>query len=147
MQHLTKFRINIPDGMTVYEHGVEIADARWRQARAKRFVKRRKRHIYLQPETHGRHDSPAIRVMGRSRGLFFEHRRCLGYLPDTVARKLLTVGLEDQVSARLQLIIIEDTGPVHIRLDLLGPADQYDRYTGWAHGAAVVNPASQTQAG
>lgn len=137
MQQLTKFRLTLPDGMTIYEHGVEIAGTVQRHARVRHFARRRRRFIYLQPETDAMDDYLAIRVMGRSRGFFFEKQRCLGYLPEPVARRLRRARLENRVSALLQLIIIEDTGPVHIRLVLLGPADQYDRYTGRAHPAAV----------
>jgi len=114
--------------MRVYEYGVEVAGVRKRYFQAKRFVRRSNRKIYLQRESGSRKNSIAIRVIGKSRGWFFEAKKCIGYVPADVASKLVVTGIEGKVQARLQMIYIEDRNSSYIRFDILGPKDDYENY-------------------
>lgn len=124
-------------GMKIFEHGVEVVMARQRFSYANKFVRRSKRRLYLQREPANKHDSHAIKVIGKSKGLFFEANKCIGYVPADIARKLVLTGLEDKVKARLQLIYREGKGPLNIRFDLLGPLDDYQKYCSWKHTRAM----------
>ena len=115
--------------MRVFEYGVEVAGIRNRYFHAKRFVRRSKRKIYLQPEPGNRQNSTAIRVIGKSRGWFFEVNNCIGYVPADIARKLVVTGIQDKVEARLQMIYLEDRDSSYIRFDILGSKDDYDAYS------------------
>jgi hypothetical protein len=123
-----KFRSSIPGGMRVYEYGVEVAGVRNRYYAAKRFVRRSNRKLYLQREPGSRKNPAAIRVIGKSQGWLFEARRCIGYVPADIARKLVVTGIEGKVQARLQMIYIEDRNSSYIRFDILGPKDNYAHY-------------------
>jgi hypothetical protein len=128
MSKLTKFVSSIPTGMKIYAHGVDVVVPNQRQRIARKFARRRKRRIYLRREPGDRNGSNAIRVIGKSRGWFLNSKQCIGYVPEDIARKLVTTGIEDKVIARLQLIDIEDRNSINIRFDLLGPLNEYHEY-------------------
>lgn len=115
-------------GMKIYAHGVDVVVPEKRRRIARRFAKRRKRRIYLQRVSDSKNDSNAIRVIGKSKGWFFESEKCLGYVPEDIAKHLVYRGMEDNVKARLQLIAIEDRNSINIRFDLLGPWDDFEKY-------------------
>ena len=115
-------------GMKIYAHGINVVVPNNRRRIAKKFVKRRKRRIYLQRESANRNESNTIRVIGKARGWFFESQKCIGFVPEAIANKLVITGMEDKVKARLQLIAVEDRDSVNIRMDLLGPLDNYETF-------------------
>jgi len=91
-------------------------------------MRRSKRRIYLQRESDNKRGSDSIRVMGKSKGWFFEVKKCLGYVPADIARKLVITGAEDRVKVRLQSIYIAGKDSSYIRFDLMGPMDVYKDY-------------------
>ena len=91
-------------------------------------ARRSKRRISLEREQDRNSDSHAIRVIGKSRGWYFEAARCIGYVPADIADKLVDAGLDDKVKARLQLIYTEGRKSMGIRFDLLGPKDAYEKF-------------------
>ena len=128
MQNMTIFQPIIPLGMRVFEHGIDVAvDKRVRAA--KNFAKRHKKRIYLSRVTSHTVDMREIRVIGKSKGWFFERRKCIGYVPADVAVKLIDTGIEDKVMAHLQLISINNNHSVEIRFDILGPKNDYKKYS------------------
>ena len=114
-------------GMQVYAHGVDVLIPRNYHRIAKKFVRRRKRRIYLQRESDNKDKSITINVIGKSRGWFFESRKCIGFVPEDVASKLVFNEME-KIKARLQLIAIEDSDYISIRIDILGPLDIYKKF-------------------
>ena len=115
-------------GMKIYTHGVEVVVPGNRRRAARRFIKRRKRRIYLQREPDSGNDPAAIRVIGKSKGWFTEVQKCIGYVPADITERLINGCMEDKVKARLQMIAIEDRDSIDIRFNLLGPQDDYERY-------------------
>lgn len=115
-------------GMMIFEHGIEVVVGRRQFHHAKKFIKRSKRRISLERDQAGNKDSHEIRVIGKSRGWYFEAARCIGYVPADVADKLFDAGLDDKVTARLQLIYTEGREFMSIRFDLLGPKDEYEKF-------------------
>jgi hypothetical protein len=114
--------------MQIFEHGVEVAGVNNRLHDARKFVKRSRRRIYLERVPDNKHDSNSIRVIGKSKGWFFEKNKCIGYVPTDIAEKLVLAEMEDKVTARLQLVSIEDRNSIGIRFDILGPKDYYKKY-------------------
>jgi hypothetical protein len=114
--------------MKVYEHGIDVLGVNQRSSYARYFVKRSMRKIYLQTEPGNKRVSNTMRVMGKSKGWFFEVEKCIGYVPADIARKLVVSGMENKVKARLQMICIEDKDSIDIRFDVLGPTIDYERY-------------------
>ncbi|MGB5541500.1 MAG: HIRAN domain-containing protein [Gammaproteobacteria bacterium] len=129
MSKFTKFRSPVPEGMRIFAHGVEVAEDNHCHRYARKFVKRSKRRVYLQREPENKHDFSAIRVMGESTGWIFGARRCIGYVPADLARKLVITGIDAKVEARLRMILVDGKDAVKIRFDLLGPADDYEKYS------------------
>jgi hypothetical protein len=127
MPKLTKFNPSIPIGMRVFEHGIEVA-VKKRFHAARNFAKRHNRRIYLSRATVHADDPGAIRVIGKSKGWFFEKTGCIGYVPSDVADKLLRTNLEHKVKVRLQMISIDDKHSIKIRFDILGPRDDFEKY-------------------
>ncbi len=128
MSKLTKFRLSIPSGMKIFEHGVEVAGTNYRDSYAQKFAKRSMRKIYLQNTPDDIPDANTMRVMGKSKGWFLQAEKCIGYVPADIARKLFITGMENKVKARLQLIYIEEKDSISIRFDVLGPTTDYERY-------------------
>jgi hypothetical protein len=115
-------------GMQIYEHGVEVAIVNKRLHDAKKFAKGSKRRIYLERVPDNKHQSNAIRVIGKSKGWVFERIKCIGYVPADIAKKLVLNGLEDKVKTRIQLVSIDDKNSIGIRFDILGPKDVCEKY-------------------
>jgi hypothetical protein len=115
--------------MQIYEHGVEVAEVNKRLHHAWKFAKRSKRRIFLERTSDHKFTPYAIRVIGKSKGWFFERRKCIGYVPADVAVKLIDTGIEDKVMAHLQLISINNKHSVEIRFDILGPKNDYKKYS------------------
>ena len=128
MSRLTKFRYSIPQGMTVYEDDVEVVGVGNPCRHARKFLKRSKRRIYLQREPGNTHEADAIKVMGRSKGWFREVRKCIGYVPSDIARRLVASGVDSRVMAKLHLVSIRDRDSIQIRINLLGPLSDYEKY-------------------
>ena len=128
MTKLTIFKSPIPAGMEVFEYGVEVAGVSKRAHQALKFAKRNKRRIYLERVPDDRRAQNTIRVIGKSRGWFLERRKCIGYVPADIARRLVLNGMEDKVKTRLQLVSIDDKKSIEIRFDILGSKDNYDKY-------------------
>jgi hypothetical protein len=124
---LIKFASSVPEGMRIYAHGVEVFVPNKCRRIAKKFAKRRKRRIYLQRVSDQKIDPNVIRVIGKSKGWLFESQKCIGYVPENIANKLVITEMEDNVTARLQLIAIEDKDSIHIRFDLLVPMDDSNK--------------------
>lgn len=114
--------------MQIYEQGVEVALVYKRLHEARKFANRSKRRIYLENASDHKHDPNAIRVIGKSKGWFFEIRKCIGYVPADIAKKLMLTEMEDKVLARLRLISLDDKHSIEIRFNILGPEDDYDKY-------------------
>ena len=119
--------------MQIFEHGLDIAEVNKRCHDARKFAKRSKRRIILEPASgHGHKDDPiAIRVIGKSKGWFFENSKCIGYVPADIAKKLMITDMGDKVIARLQLISIDYKHSIEIHFDILGPKDDYEKYSSW----------------
>ena len=129
MSKFTKFRSSVPEGMKIFAHGVEVAEDNHCHRYARKFVKRSKRRIYLKREPENKPDFSAIRVMGESTGWFFGARKCIGYVPADLARKLVISGIDAKVEAQLQMILVDGKDSVKIRFDLLGSSDDYEKYS------------------
>jgi hypothetical protein len=114
--------------MHVFEHGIEVAVNKHFHA-AKNFAKRHKRRIYLHRVTNHLHDPSVIRVIGKSKGWFFEKNQCIGYVPADIADKLVRTDTEDKVEVRLQMISINRKQSIAIRFDILGTKDDYKKYS------------------
>lgn len=131
MSKVRIFSSSIPKGMRIFEQDVEVAGVKRHYYYAKKFVSGSKRSIYLQRGSDRNCDPNAIRVIGKSKGRFFEVKRCIGYVPANVAKKLVIAGLEDKVKARLQLIDTPGKDSTYIRFVLLGSIDDYEKYCSW----------------
>jgi hypothetical protein len=127
MSKLIKFRSPLPNGMLVFEHGVELVMEKQHLHNAKMFIRRSNRRIYLERREDNSQESNTIRVIGKSQGWFFKVAKCIGYVPTDVADKLVAAGLDDRVSARLQMIIKNRTS-IDIRFDLLGHKDDLGKF-------------------
>ena len=114
--------------MRIYEHGIDMLGVNHRSSYARYFVKRSMRKIHLQALPGNKRDSNTMKVMGKSKGWFFEVERCIGFVPADIARKLVVSGMENSVKVRLQMICIEDNDSINIRFDILGPTDDFERY-------------------
>lgn len=143
MQKLTQFKLYIPSGMKVFEHGLEVIGVNSRKSYARRFLKRSMRQIYLQPDSDNELDSDTLLVMSRSRGWFLQTKKCIGYVPADVARKLIVTGMENRVIIRLQLIYIEDKDLVHIRFNVLGPIVDFEKYSSGSDSPVLVSGSSR----
>jgi len=128
MTRLTTFRSHIPRSMRIYEHGVEVAGVSNRLHGAKKFAKRSKRRIYLERVLENRHEPNTIRVIGKSKGWFFVRKKCIGYVPEDIAKKLVLSEMEDKVTTRLKYISSDDENFIEIRFDILGSKDEYEKY-------------------
>jgi hypothetical protein len=128
MSNLTIFKSPVPAGMRIFEHGVVVEGADKRFHNARSFVKRTKRRIYLQRVPDNKRKPDAIRVIGKSKGWFFEKNKCIGYVPADIARKLVLAKMENKVKARLQLVSIGQRKSIEIRFDIFGPADDFEKY-------------------
>jgi hypothetical protein len=115
-------------GMRVFEHGVEVAVNKHLHS-ASHFVKRHKRRIYLDRITDRTDDRNVIRVIGKSNGWFHGISKCIGYVPTDIADKLVRANMEDKVKVRLQMISIDGKQSINIRFDILGPKDDYVKYS------------------
>lgn len=93
-----------------------------------KFVKSKGRRIYLKCEEDNRDGSAVIKVIARTQGWLFERQKCIGYIPDDVANKLVSSGTENKVKARLQLIDMENGEAIDIRINLLGPMNTYEQF-------------------
>ena len=129
MSRLTIFKSRIPTGMQIFEHGLGIAEVNKRYHDARKFAKRSKRRIILEPASGYKDDPIAIRVIGKSKGWFFENSKCIGYVPADIAKKLMITEMGDKVIARLQLISIDYKHSIEIRFNILGPKDDYEKYS------------------
>jgi len=114
--------------MEVFEHGVEVAGVSERSHNARKFAKRNKRKIYLERVADNKCEPNSIRVIGKSRGWFLERRKCIGYVPADIAKKLVLSEMEDKVKTRLQFLSVDDKKSIEIRFDILGSKDFYDKY-------------------
>ena len=128
MTKLTTFRARIPRRMRIYEYGVEVAGVSKRLYGAKIFAKRSKRRIYLERVLGNKHEPGAIRVIGKYKGWFLDRRKCIGYVPEDIAKKLVLSEMEDKVTTRLQFISSDDEDTIEIRFDILGSKDDYEKY-------------------
>lgn len=114
-------------GMRVFEHGVDVAvNKRIRAAR--NFAKRHKRSIYLS-RVRGAVETHPIRVIGKSKGWFFEKRECIGYVPPDIADKLLRTNMDNKVKLHLHMISIDDKHSISVRFDIFGPKNDYEEYS------------------
>ena len=127
MSKLIKFVAPIPMGMKVYVHGMTVLVPRNHRRIAWKFVRGRKRRIYLQYESDDKQNSSVIRVIGKSKGWFFEKEKCFGFVPDNITNMLENEGLVGKIKPRLQLIAIGNDTSIDIRVNLLGPMDDYER--------------------
>lgn len=132
MSRLIKFVAPVPMGMKVHVHGMTVLVPRNRRRLARKFVRGRRRRIYLQYERDDRQHSSVIRVIGKSKGWFFEKEKCIGFVPDNITSMLENEGLVRKVKPRLQLIAIGNDTSIDIRVDLLGPMDECERFP--SHG-------------
>ena len=123
----TIFKSTIPWDMPVFEHGVEVlVDKHARAARS--FANRHKRRLYLERITdHSDHQS-AIRVIGKSKGWFFEKSKCIGYVQANIAEKLISATIEDKVKVRLHMISTDEMRSIEIRFDIFGSKNDYEKY-------------------
>jgi hypothetical protein len=129
MGQLTIFKSRTPTSMRIFEHGVEVAEVNKRYRNAKKFARRRRRRLYLERVRNLETDPKAIRVVGKSKGWFLEKRKCIGYVPGDIAQKLVFTATEGKVTARLQMISIDDSHSIEIRFDILGPKEDYEKYS------------------
>ena len=114
-------------GMRVFEHDIEVVvNKRFHAAR--NFAKRHKRRIYLNRVMDHTGDTRELRVIGKSEGWFFEKSDCIGYVPADIVDKLVRTGMEDKVKIRLQMISSDSRHSIHIRFDIFGPKDDYEKY-------------------
>jgi hypothetical protein len=128
MPKLTLFKPSFPIGMRVFEHSVDVA-VNQRVHAARNFAKRHKRRIYLSRVRGHTVNTHAIRVIGKSKGWFFEKRQCIGYVPTDIADKLLRTNMDDKVKLRLHMISIDDQHSITVRFDMFGPKDDYEKYS------------------
>ena len=128
MPKLTIFKPSIPMGMRVFEHSVDVAVNK-RVHAARNFAKRHKRRIYLSRVPGHTVDKREIRIIGKSKGWFFEKSKCIGYVPSDIADKLLHANLDDKVKLRLHMISINGKHSINVRFDIFGPKDDYEKYT------------------
>jgi hypothetical protein len=128
MQRLTKFKSSIPPDMRVFEHDI-VAEVNERHYAAIKFVNRHKRRIYLEGITDDKGKPKAIRLIGKSKGWFFERSKCIGYLPANIATKLIRANVQTKVIAQLQMIVVYDKHTLNIRFDILGPTDNFETYS------------------
>lgn len=115
-------------GMQVIEHGIEVSGVNYRFNTVKKFAKRRKKRIYLKREPGNKNPPNKIKVIAKSKGWFFETKKCIGYVPTDIANQLIDTGLEERVKVRLRLIWIEDKNYMGVRFDLVGRNDAYEKY-------------------
>ena len=128
MQKVTIFQPIIPLCMRVFENGIDVAvDKRVRAAR--NFAKRHKKRIYLSRVTSHTVDMREIRVIGKSKGWFFEKSECIGCVPADIADKLLHTKMDDKVKVRLDMISIDDKNSITVRLYLFGPKEDFEKYS------------------
>jgi hypothetical protein len=116
-------------GMLVFEHSVDVTEVNERHHAARKFVKRHKRRIYLDRITDQKNVPSAIRVIGKSKGWFFERSKCIGYLPADIADKLIRTNLGNKVKVQIHMILIDDKATLNIRFDIFGPKDDYEKYS------------------
>ena len=128
MPKLTIFKPSIPMGMRVFEHAVDVA-VNTRVRAARNFAKRHKRRIYLSRVRGHPVDTHPIRVIGKSKGWFFEKHECIGYVPPDIAEKLLRTNMDDKVKLRLHMISIDDEHSISVRFDIFGPKNDYEEYS------------------
>jgi hypothetical protein len=128
MSTLTIFKSSIPTGMRIFENGVDVAELNKHGHAARKFAKRCKRKICLECISDQKDDPKAIRVIGKSKGWFFESSKYIGYVPANIAKKLMLAELADKVKARLQSISIDNKHSIEIRFDIFGPKNDYKKY-------------------
>lgn len=115
----------IPEGFRILEERLEVAGLGQRRAAGKSVVQAPKRRLELERDLHNRHDPNAIRVYGRTPGLFSERRQLLGFVPREAAKRIVEAGIEGQVQPRLLKTWLGDSGFVEILFQILVPADSY----------------------
>ena len=118
----------MPFGMRVFEHGIDVAVNKHVRA-ARNFAKRHKRRIYLSRVTSDTGDMHEIRVIGKSKGRFFEKSECIGCVPPDIADKLLRTKMDDKMKVLLDMISIDDKHSITIRFDMFGPKDDLEKYS------------------
>lgn len=128
MSIFIKFKSSIPLGMKIIEHGIEVSDVKHRYYTVKKFARRRKRRIYLERVLNNKEDLNAIRVIGKSKGWFFESNKCIGYVPTDIAKQLIATGLENKVKVQPQLIWVDDKHHLGVRFDIVGLENDYEKY-------------------
>ena len=126
-RNLTIFESSVPPDMRVFENDI-VAEVNERHTAARKFIKRHKRRIYLEGITDDQGNPNAIRLIGKSKGWFFERSKCIGYLPANIASKLIRANMQNKVIAQLQMIVVYDKHALYIRFDILGPTDTFETY-------------------
>ena len=125
MSKSKRFKPPIPKGMRIFEQGVSVAGVKHRFYDAKMFARRSNQSIYMERDPNNQHDPNAIKIMGKSKGWFFEVEKCIGYIPAGLAKLIVSKGMEERVQVRLREIFIGDREYVGISFDILGPKKDY----------------------
>ena len=128
MSIYVRFKSSIPVDMKMIEYDIEVSGVNHRYYNVKKFAQRSKRRIYLEREPDNKHNLNAIRVIGESKGWFFEVKKCIGYVPADVAKQLVATGLEDIVKPQLRFIWIDNKNHMAVLFDILGLESDYEKY-------------------
>lgn len=130
----------IPPGFRIYEDAFEIRGVPMRRSAVAAFCKEKSQSLELEAEPRNIADSNAIAVFGRSKWLFFNKRRQLGYLPREIAARLTATGTAYLIMPRLHKTYVGSDGFTEVTMQLIGPVDAFNRYTSKTDSPKTKSP-------
>jgi hypothetical protein len=127
MSHSQRYKVAIPNGYKIFFSEMEVAGLNYRMDDFIKLCRSKKAEIDMVPEPRNTHDKNAIKVIAIIKGIFWDKKLHLGYVPRDVAKRIADTGVIDIIKIRLKEIWLGDRGGAKVVFDLVGPKNQYDK--------------------
>ncbi|WP_342349672.1 hypothetical protein [uncultured Nitrospira sp.] len=108
-------------GYEIYYENIEIQGIQDRQTIVWQFIQGSNHLLDWEQEPSNPQNPHAIKIFGVSEQIFSTKRDMLGYVPDDVAKQIVTSGLWPFLQLRLDHISVANQGFIAVRFQILGP--------------------------
>ncbi|USD68101.1 HIRAN domain-containing protein [Vibrio sp. SCSIO 43136] len=122
-----RYKNTIPKGFRIFFHEMEVAGTGYRKSAVRTFIANPESKLFLRHDPYNDHDSNAIMVMAEIDGILSKKEHHLGFIPRDLAKKIVSLGLHNQLLVRAKSAWVGDRGGLKLYIDLLGDKDDFDR--------------------
>jgi len=132
---------DLPKGYQILEKRLLVAGIQHYSDAALKFIHNSDQHLELEKEENNKFDPNAIKIIGVSKGWFFNSRNHIGYVPKEISKQINATELFEMVKPRVTRTYEDDNDFIEIQFQIIGPKDKKTQYDGFLKN----KPANQIQ--